>query len=154
MLDRFSVTQEKIRIVCFGEVLWDCLPSGNMAGGAPTNVAYHANQLGIFAQTISKVGHDSLGKSLLEFLSRKEVDTTLVQIDQNMPTGTVNVQFDHKQNPNYEIVAPMVYLCKFLQNLPSKKCLEFAAMTGAFIATKKGGTPTFTEKQVLESIKN
>ena len=36
-------------IVCFGEVLWDLLPSGKIAGGAPMNVAVHANQLGLDA---------------------------------------------------------------------------------------------------------
>ncbi len=30
----------------FGEILWDCLPSGRHAGGAPFNVAAHIAQLG------------------------------------------------------------------------------------------------------------
>jgi hypothetical protein len=28
-------------ILCFGEVLWDMLPSGAKPGGAPLNVAIH-----------------------------------------------------------------------------------------------------------------
>ena len=33
----------------FGEILWDCLPSGRHAGGAPFNVAAHLVQLGASA---------------------------------------------------------------------------------------------------------
>jgi hypothetical protein len=29
----------------FGEILWDCLPSGRHAGGVPFNVAAHLVQL-------------------------------------------------------------------------------------------------------------
>ena len=27
------------KLVCFGEVLWDCFPEGRKIGGAPLNVA-------------------------------------------------------------------------------------------------------------------
>jgi len=33
-------------VVCFGETLWDILPTGKQAGGAPMNVAYHLQKLG------------------------------------------------------------------------------------------------------------
>lgn len=32
--------------VCFGEVLFDVLPTEKKAGGAPMNVAYHLTTLG------------------------------------------------------------------------------------------------------------
>lgn len=96
-------------IVCFGEVLWDMLPSGKVAGGAPMNVAYHANQLGIPAQIISKIGKDDLGKNLIEFLNQKGVDTKLVQIDYTFPTGTVNVALDANGSPSYEIIEPVAW---------------------------------------------
>ena len=38
--------------VCFGEVLWDILPTEALPGGAPMNVAYHLNQLGIETKMI------------------------------------------------------------------------------------------------------
>ena len=31
----------------FGEILWDCLPSGRHVGGAPFNVTAHLAQLGV-----------------------------------------------------------------------------------------------------------
>ena len=35
----------KHQVVCFGEVLWDILPTGAVPGGAPMNVAYHLQKL-------------------------------------------------------------------------------------------------------------
>ena len=101
--------QPKSKIVCFGEILWDLLPIGKVAGGAPMNVAYHANQMGITAQMISKIGQDELGKELLDFLNKKGVDTSLVQIDNTYPTGAVNVTLDALGSPSYEIMAPVAW---------------------------------------------
>ena len=97
------------KIVCFGEVLWDVLSSGKVAGGAPMNVAYHANQLGISAQMISKIGKDDLGTELIDFLNQKGVDTSLVQTDDSLSTGTVNVTLDIYGSPSYEIVEPVAW---------------------------------------------
>ena len=44
----------------FGEILWDCLPSGKHAGGAPFNVAAHLAQIGVSSALISCVGRDPL----------------------------------------------------------------------------------------------
>ncbi len=96
-------------IVCFGEVLWDLLPSGKIAGGAPMNVAYHAKVFGLQSQMVSRVGVDDLGKELLVFLSDKGIPTNFVQRDHNFPTGTVNVKLDEKGSPSYEIVQPAAW---------------------------------------------
>ena len=101
--------KETPKIVCFGEVLWDFLPSGKVAGGAPMNVAYHATQLGIYAQMISRIGRDELGESLVDFLNKKGVDTKLVQADDTFSTGTVNVALDANDSPVYEIAAPVAW---------------------------------------------
>ena len=101
--------KETPKIVCFGEVLWDFLPSGKVAGGAPMNVAYHATQLGIYAQMISRIGRDELGESLVDFLNKKGVDTKLVQTDDTFSTGTVNVVLDANDSPVYEIAAPVAW---------------------------------------------
>ena len=97
------------KIVCFGEVLWDFLPSGKVVGGAPMNVAYHANQLGIPTQMISKIGSDLLGENIIDFLNHKRMDSTLVQIDDTFPTGIVNVVLDVSDSPSYEIVEPAAW---------------------------------------------
>jgi fructokinase len=37
----------KHKAACFGEALWDVLPSGAVPGGAPMNVAYQEAHAGI-----------------------------------------------------------------------------------------------------------
>ena len=96
-------------IVCFGEVLWDLLPTGKVAGGAPMNVAFHANQLGVTSHMISRIGNDDLGKDLLNLLTQKGVDTSLVQIDEIYATGSVKVTLDEKGSPSYEIISPVAW---------------------------------------------
>lgn len=97
------------KIICFGEVLWDMLPSGKIPGGAPMNVAFHLNQFGWTPQMISKVGNDSLGKELLDFLRSKNISTSLIQIDPAVETGTVQVELDELGFPSYEISDQVAY---------------------------------------------
>ncbi len=101
------MTKEKL--ICFGEVLWDLLPSGKVAGGAPMNVACHARQLGVRSAMISKVGMDDLGTQLLEFLESRGVATDLIQKDFSFPTGTVAVDLDAKGSPSYDIAQPVAW---------------------------------------------
>ncbi len=65
-------------IISFGEILWDMLPTGKVAGGAPMNVVYHAKQFGMDAQMISAVGNDDLGKELITFLQQKGISTNFI----------------------------------------------------------------------------
>ncbi|HMQ49460.1 MAG TPA: carbohydrate kinase [Saprospiraceae bacterium] len=94
----------KPTVICFGEVLWDLLPDGKIAGGAPMNVACHVNNFGIQSKMISRVGSDDLGLELLHFLKNKGVDIALIQQDSTFPTGVVNVTLTDTGQPSYEIV--------------------------------------------------
>lgn len=91
-------------IICFGEVLWDMLPSGKIAGGAPMNVAHHAKQLGAQSAMISSIGSDALGDDLMRFLNDKKIGTDLVQRSDTFPTSVVKVHLDDKGSASYEIV--------------------------------------------------
>ncbi len=96
-------------IICYGEVLWDLLPTGKIPGGAPMNVAFHLNNFGVSTQMISRVGDDQNGKELVEFLKEKAVDTYLIQKDAFYPTGIVNVELDENGSPSYKIVKPVAW---------------------------------------------
>jgi fructokinase len=93
----------KKNIVCFGEVLWDLLPSGKIAGGAPMNVAVHANQLGLNAEIISAVGNDELGKGIMSFLLSRGLSVENIQKNEHQ-TGIVEVTLDEKGSPSYKII--------------------------------------------------
>jgi fructokinase len=97
------------RVICFGEMLWDILPSGRKAGGAPMNVATHLQNLGIQTSIISQVGADDLGIELLDFLEKQGVASNYVQENYTYPTGTVQVSLDDKGSPSYQIVYPVAW---------------------------------------------
>ena len=88
-------------VVGVGELLWDMLPTGKRAGGAPVNVIFHASQLGAEGYAISAVGQDILGDELLKALDTNEINYIVPQID--YPTGTVQVTLCDG-TPSYEIV--------------------------------------------------
>ncbi len=90
-------------------MLWDLLPTGKLAGGAPMNVAYHANVLGLKANMISRVGNDALGLELKAFLSEKAISTDFIQTDNVLPTGVVDVTLDAQGSPSYKIVQPVAW---------------------------------------------
>ncbi len=97
------------RILSFGEVLWDLLPSGPRVGGAPLNVAYHARRLGASSALISRVGTDELGVQLNRFMDRVDVDRRLVQQSATEPTGTVQVTFTNAETPIYAITPDVAW---------------------------------------------
>ncbi len=89
-------------IVGLGEVLWDVFPDGRRLGGAPANVAFHAEVLGEEGVIVSRVGSDELGSELIEELAGRGLRTDAVQIDPALPTGTVEVTFEGEE-PQFEI---------------------------------------------------
>lgn len=96
-------------MVCFGEVLWDLLPSGKMPGGAPMNVATHLQNLGIPSAMISRVGNDTLGEEIKAFLTSKHCITDYIQTDNEHSTGIVKVSLSSKKEATYEIVHPVAW---------------------------------------------
>lgn len=96
-------------IICFGEVLWDMLPSGAKPGGAPLNVAIHLKKQAQNPLLISKIGNDSDGQKLLQFLSDSSIDTKYIQTDSKLPTSKVLVYLDENKNATYEICEPVAW---------------------------------------------
>jgi fructokinase len=99
----------KTNIICFGEMLWDVLPTGKQPGGAPMNVAVHLKNLGHNPQMISRVGNDELGKELLAFVNEKGVSTDLIQQGETHLTGVVKANVSDKNEVTYKIVQPVAW---------------------------------------------
>jgi fructokinase len=97
------------KIICFGETLWDMLPSGKMPGGAPMNVAIHLRYNNYAPVMISRVGNDDLGQELLAFLKKKNVSTQYIQIGQTHLTGVVKANISNKNEVTYKIVEPVAW---------------------------------------------
>lgn len=88
-------------VVGVGELLWDMLPSGKRAGGAPVNFVYHAAQLGADGYAISAIGKDDFGAEILQELDKAGIRHQLSFTD--YPTGNVLISLKDG-NPDYTIV--------------------------------------------------
>ena len=95
-------------IVSVGEVVWDTFLDRQVLGGAPVNVAYHLQCLGVEVDIITAVGNDELGRRTKERL--RELNLPLAGVQTNeLPTGRVNVVMDSNRNHHFEIVAPAAW---------------------------------------------
>jgi len=97
------------QVVCFGEVLWDVLPTGAVPGGAPVNVAYHLQKLSKNAGVISRIGNDKNGDDLVKIFSDFGVNTQYFQVDQKYNTGLVYANSNNKNEVVYDIVMPSAW---------------------------------------------
>ena len=96
-------------VVCFGEILWDVLPSGAKPGGAPMNVAYHLKKLGVDPLLITRVGLDDYGRKLIDLLGNAGIDTDFCQIDGTRETGVVYAKPNEFNEVVYDIVYPVAW---------------------------------------------
>ena len=96
-------------ILCVGEILWDALPDGLFLGGAPFNVACHLQALGQEVAFVSRVGDDRLGLEALRRMRARSLGTDLMQIDDSLPTGFVQVALGGTGEPDYEILEPAAW---------------------------------------------
>ncbi len=120
----------------FGEILWDCLPSGRHAGGAPFNVAAHLAQLGASVSLLSAVGQDPLGDEIVQVGRDKGVNVDFVsRVRVGLPTGTVLVTVDANGNATYELVQPAAWdeievPKKALTAIAGARALTFGSLAG------------------------
>lgn len=92
---------KKYTIVGIGELLFDVFPDRKALGGAPTNFAYHCQQLGHEAISVSAIGRDALGEEIKAELQARQLPAILQETD--YPTGTVQVTLSATGSPTYEI---------------------------------------------------
>lgn len=104
-----SLITKKVKIVCFGEVLFDVFPTHRKIGGAPLNVGLRMASLGIDTQIISRIGQDEIGNELLDFVKENGVSTDAIQVDTTFATGEVLVQLDEKGSASYTISYPVAW---------------------------------------------
>ena len=93
--------KKKPIIIGIGELLWDVLPTGKKAGGAPINFVYHASKLGAESYAISAVGKDPLGDEIMQEINKIGIGYLIERV--NYPTGTVLVELK-EGIPNYTII--------------------------------------------------
>ncbi|MEI6465199.1 MAG: carbohydrate kinase [Verrucomicrobiota bacterium] len=115
--------------LCFGEILWDFLPDGLYAGGAPFNVGYHLHRQGVPTHIVSAVGRDVLGDELRRRVAHWGMPTNLIAQHTHQPTGYVRASVGPDGDARYEIVAGVAW-----DEIPAPPAAAAAAATtDAFI---------------------
>lgn len=96
-------------VVGLGEVLFDCFPDRAVLGGAPFNVAVHADALlratGGAGVPVSRVGADALGERFAGATRQRGLDARYVQRDSARSTGRVEVTLGPAGDARYEFAA-------------------------------------------------
>lgn len=92
-------------VVGIGEVLFDCFPDRVLLGGAPINVAVHANALlspgGGAGVPVTRVGTDENGQRFFTEARHHGLETRYAQSDKQHTTGRVDVSLDAHGHAEY-----------------------------------------------------
>lgn len=98
-----------MRVLAFGEILWDIINGEEHLGGAPFNFAAHVARCGENeSYIISKLGDDFRGMKAYNRCKDYGVNNSLIQWDENHPTGIVEVVL-HEGQPEYAIIDEVAY---------------------------------------------
>ncbi len=92
-----------MKVLSFGELLWDIIAGKAYIGGAPFNLACHLAGMGVKSTFISAVGRDKLGREALRIAKKYGLDTRYITTNLNLPTGKVEVYVDQQGYPKYNI---------------------------------------------------
>lgn len=97
-----------MKVLAFGEILWDIIEGSEHLGGAPFNFSAHMAQCGNESFIVSRLGSDFLGMRAYNRSKIHGVDVSLIQWDQTYPTGIVDVTLNNGQ-PDYVIRENVAY---------------------------------------------
>lgn len=129
------------KIVAFGEVVWDILPTEKLLGGTPSNLVFRCNSFDEKGHLLSRVGNDELGKNALKRLRQLGISDENVQIDTEFPTGTVNISFDENNEPKYRVALDVAFdhiefSAEALKLVRNANCLFFGLLSQRFGISK------------------
>jgi fructokinase len=130
-------------VVVIGAVLWDIFDDARHIGGAPFNMAAHAQRLGVPTAFISGVGDDDLGREILQQARALGLDTRYIRTATEAATGTVDVFLTDGQ-PDYTIHRPAAY------DYPALSAEDLKSLTQTHVEWIYFGTVEQTSPQVRQ----
>ena len=98
-----------IKVICFGEILWDVFPTHKTIGGAPLNVALRLQSFQNDVSLISCLGDDTSGDELLLELQKYSISSYYIQKDKEYKTSTVAISLDKNGSASYLINHPCAW---------------------------------------------
>ena len=96
-------------ILVIGEILFDLFPNYKRLGGAPFNFAYHLRNFGFDVRFVSRIGTDGPGREILYELELARFNLDDIQLDEDHPTGSVNVQLDKSGASRFDIISDVAH---------------------------------------------
>lgn len=97
-----------MKILAFGEILWDIYPDNKFIGGAPLNYAAHFVKCGGTAYISSAVGTDELGEETVSAVKSLGVNTEYIYRNEKK-TGRCIVTLDENFVPSYNLLEDAAY---------------------------------------------
>ncbi|MFI4910461.1 MAG: carbohydrate kinase [Sedimentisphaeraceae bacterium JB056] len=98
----------KIKVLSFGEVLFDVINGKEHLGGASMNFAAHLSRLGVEAYILSACGNDERGSIARRQIKDLGISLDFLNTTNGYQTGIVDVQLQNGQ-PSYDIVQDVAY---------------------------------------------
>jgi fructokinase len=98
-----------MRILSFGEILWDQIDGHEHLGGAPLNFSVASQRLGGETFLVSGVGTDQHGCLALERIRAHSLDTRFIQQLPDFPTGIATVVKNSTGNASFSIPRPAAF---------------------------------------------
>lgn len=130
------------KIVAYGEILWDILPSGKVLGGAPANFIFRLSSFGDQGTLISRLGNDELGRRARAEVTDIGLSDEHIQTDFEFPTGTVDIKLDAAGVPDFTIIKDVAYdhielTSEMVKQVQDSNCLYFGTLIQRYGISKK-----------------
>jgi fructokinase len=84
-------------------------PDRRVVAGAPLHLAAHLTSLGWDARLVARVGDDADGQAIRDRLVGHGVNTSLLETDPSLPTGTAAVTLDPSGAPTFSLPHPAAW---------------------------------------------
>lgn len=97
-----------MKVLSFGEILWDIYDDKSVIGGAPFNFAAHCVKNGGEAYLLSAVGKDALADEALSEIKNKGVGDKFITVT-DKETGKCLVTLDEDSIPSYNLLSDVAY---------------------------------------------
>lgn len=98
-----------MRLLAFGEILWDVYPNEKYIGGAMLNFAAHSVIHGAEAYPVSALGNDELGIEALKVVNDFGLKEDFVTLISKKETGKCVVSLNENGIPSYNLLDDVAY---------------------------------------------
>ena len=98
-----------MKILSFGEIIWDVFPDDKYIGGATFNFAANLALFGADSYLLSSVGNDTLADEALVYVKKFNIKNDFISRCNEKETGQCIVHFDEVIGPYYTIKDDVSY---------------------------------------------